>query len=402
MSRRLPRTSFDVTFELVTPAYTGGADPYFCDPLRPPALKSLIRFWWRTMHGSLNQHDLLAKEETVFGSSKQDVGRRFDLRPTRELPALTYDARDKKETGAVHSYMAYGPVLRDKAHGANYLEVPRMHAGSRASFQLLCVQHVEAEVVKALWLLSTLGGYGGRSRRGWGGLSVTADWRKHGLPNFDDASGDVGAAVKTGLRACLPSTVASKPAYPAFSNDALLRLGDAKPTWEAALNEEFTKFHAYRRMLGAVQGHTARSIPVGPDHALRSGWLTGAPAAGTPAPAAAAFGLPLNAKFTSGAKVNVGVGDKATGRRASPLFFKVLRARLDGKVQFFPLALWLPSSPPADVWAYIEQGALRGEHGPLADPGDGAIHSFLDGTAFRHPTGSTVSHPGLGWTKVWP
>lgn len=404
-----PKTSgrLKVRFTLVTPAYSGGAgDASVCDGLRPPALKSALRFWWRTMHGGLTPRDLLAAEEMIFGSHDQSIGRRFRMRPIAPFQAPQHDRAGTVEASDVHAYLAYGPVIRDGALRANVLTQTRMNAGSSAEFELQLHDAARlTELAKGMWLLTLFGGYGSRSRRGWGGLSVEGvNWAEFGLPELEGATKrELLERIGEGLRVCVgtrASSPSTRPSFAAFSTDARISIGEPHDKPESALKTIYDRYFWFRRALGARYGH--KHGHVGPDHALRSSWLTKPPAPGAVAPRGAALGLPLNARFSNKAQVNVGVGDDLKGRLASPVFFKVLKATVAGRGQFLPCALYLPSTCPEELWADVNGHKA----GPLGPPPSQAVTEFFDGP----PSGTSLidyvppnNRPwtGLGWTEVW-
>ena len=85
-------------------------------------------------------------------------------------------------------------------------------------------------------------------------------------------------------------------------------------------------YNRYRRALGRAQSLPGAVGPV--TRNVRTGVLK-TPVKTDVAPLGSAFGLPHLARFTKGPRVDVGVGAHLTGRRASPVFFKVPAAAPD-------------------------------------------------------------------------
>lgn len=65
--------TLEADFRIVTPLFMSGADQAIAE-LRPPSIKGVIRFWWRTLTYSRFNEDLsqLAEQESeLFGSTEQ-------------------------------------------------------------------------------------------------------------------------------------------------------------------------------------------------------------------------------------------------------------------------------------------------------------------------------------------
>lgn len=116
------QAAIDVTFELVTPAYAGGADPNVIDCLRPPTLKALLRFWWRAMNPEMGPTELFEREGEIFGSTKHGQG----LRMVPRGDWSSARAETPKSLSRQQRYLGYGRV-RDEDTGRWYL--PRLPTG---------------------------------------------------------------------------------------------------------------------------------------------------------------------------------------------------------------------------------------------------------------------------------
>lgn len=377
----LASRTIDVTFTLVTPAYAGGADAGTTDGLRPPTLKALLRFWWRTMKPHLSPRALFDAEEQIFGSTRKGQGLRvvpLGKHGGHNTEDKNYSFRDKVPL----YYMAYGAGTQ------------RIRAGQEFAFRLIAPPALSeeqwSEVRIAAWLLSAFGGFGSRSRRGWGSLRVST--------KFDSSLQDphtadnLSAVLSHGLQHIfgkhqLPS---SEPEHTAFSNSARIFVGKSFNSWDKALEKASGDFYSYRKKLGAEHKHAPGDV--GPDHKKRAGWLDRPPSSTDTMPLGSAFGLPHNARFSPRGRgprgsnprnrspqVNVGVGANLTGRRASPLFFKVVG---DGQ-QFAPVILWLPSLfLPQSLSPYVK--IIKENSKPKSQAikynDDKGIKYFLDGS----------------------
>ncbi|MGD9496505.1 MAG: RAMP superfamily CRISPR-associated protein [Armatimonadota bacterium] len=375
----------DVTFELVTPAYAGGADRAKTDGLRPPTLKALLRFWWRTMHPEMGPGELFEAEEAIFGSTSAGQGLR--VVPRAPWPQPTTDAAGTLENDPMHVYMAYGPVAWDSKStadpkrtkegkkGASVIQTERVRTNYRATFGLMprSTSHVDP-IMKTLWLLSAFAGFGSRSRRGWGSLRITSDFEfPSGMP---DPHSDPKNAIPSGLSAVLgPRTnltvdSGSEPHHTAFSPAARVIVGSTVGRPEAAHRAVYEAFRDLRKCLGKDM----RSRQGGQDYQKRRTWLTVLPSDGDEAPLGVSFGLPLNAQFSppSGPRVDLGAGSDLSGRRASQVFMKVIGR---GE-EFAPVVLWLPAVfLPPDIGLYVSVTGKGTRQ--LKYPGHTAVTDFL-------------------------
>lgn len=126
--------------------------------LRPPGIKASLRFWWRALHGHLSLDDLRKQESAIFGSTKgrsrvlirMDVP--IDEKPPIKTPLLPHKTEEFKKSPA--SAFASGVTF-----------------GIRLDFDK---EVISVEKMKNLFILAcTLGGWGKRSRRGFGSVAVT-------------------------------------------------------------------------------------------------------------------------------------------------------------------------------------------------------------------------------------
>lgn len=366
--------AIDVTFELVSPAYAGGAERAQPDGLRPPTLKALLRFWWRAMHPDLAGEALFDAEAAIFGSTSYKRGKDTKGGQGLRVVPVPLGSNWQPETLTPYGpnkqsplfYMVYGADGRRKQGGA-WVGDPRIKAGGTFRFRLVASRLTSqqwAEVLGALWLLSAFGGFGRRNRRGFGSLQIRSGLRA--VPGSSGFEGQVelpdlaacedakalADALEKGLQTLRVPKPATPPLHTAFSKATKIAVGSADVTeWEQTLMTAGGIFYGYRRLLGTVFMHTENDKPMGEDLQRTQGYLSGG--VSTPAPPATkgvVFGAPHNYQFSStkekafyevfGPDDPVGLEDHGQQRRASPLIFKVLKLNNDKHV---PLVIWLPS-----------------------------------------------------------
>jgi len=375
--------TIDVTFELVTPAYAGGADPHVIDCLRPPTLKALLRFWWRTMHAKLQGDDLFRAEERLFGSTRAGQGIR--MVPRGDWGSMRTET--PKRLSPQQRYLGYGRV-RDEDTGRC---LPRLPAGSSCDLRLVpppgADEQARRELHGALWLLSAFGGIGGRSRRGWGSLRVAGDFPDD-LPDPHSGQRALAAGLKTILKGRLTSKM---PRHTAFSANTFVAVHRKDcSTWEQALDAAGRELLRYCQLLGSG----TRSSGKGPDNRWRRFWFDrfieeeqeAVPQGKRQLSGVHYLGLPRNAYYTDEDKTDedrtllVGVGPELKGRRASPLFISIVR----DQARFRPVFLSLPAHfLPSDDDQYEPHVGLSEspQIEALEPPDDRAVTAFFRGNA---------------------
>jgi CRISPR-associated protein Cmr1 len=408
--------SIDITFELVTPAYAGGADISQTDGFRPPTIKALLRFWWRAMYPELSPEDLFAREEVLFGSTQQGQGLR--VVPTSPWHKPSSTPAHSEERDSLHGYLAYGAVSWEQNLKAPVIRTERIDAGQRATFKIILPRRATdqdfQQIKMALWLVASFGTIGSRARRGWGSLRLRGDFFDDSLvdPHSLSTVEEIRQVMRSGLAQILRGRFhkpfpqgKTYPLHSALSRHMVIAISRVNrnpkdAAWRAAMMEAKDSYYKFHRLLG-----TDISLPgvVGPDYLKRKKWLTSPPITDI-APYGTAFGLPQNAMFRSLDRdtVHVGVGSDLNGRRASPIFLKVLCCG-NGCV---PLVLWLPSQfLPDDTKIYARGDSKTKRPGSIFSPvqvdypGEDPIRWFFEGGA------PGIAWRGLfhnGWTKVVP
>lgn len=402
-----------MTFELITPAFAGGAREEKrntpggkftvrpTDGIRPPSLKGILRFWWRAMHPELRGEDLFKREAELFGAAGEAQGLCL-------VPKHQWCLRNHKKAGevikdALWIYFAYGPVAWEKEYqrqeidsqtsrrrkGAVLRLTDELCPSTQATFlvRLPAAAQKKEELIKefqkTLWLVSAFGTLGSRARRGWGSLRLELD--PHWPSELPDPHGgtdcnDTCEKLKEGLQFILGERsniklppITTEPLHTAFSPRTRIAIGPKADNATKALEKAYEEYYKFHRALGAPGPHHGNNV--GADFERRNRWLTTLPQPTDETPYGSAFGLPHNAVFSGNPrpKVEVGVGEDLSGRRASPVFFKVLSC----KGGFVPLVLWLPSLfLPCHLKPYVRSNRGSSE---VKYAGDEAITWFFEG-----------------------
>ena len=140
--------------ESITPMFMYGADGKTPE-LRPASIKGVMRFWWRAIHGNLSLSELKKKESEIFGSTDKKSSFRIRIKhqtlKTENINPLPHKLRNGK------------PIFKMNSFQTNQ------------TFKIIFTGN-NLDLVENLFKLSTiLGGFGQRSRRGFGSIKIVGD-----------------------------------------------------------------------------------------------------------------------------------------------------------------------------------------------------------------------------------
>ena len=343
--------------------------------VRTPTIRGHLRFWWRALHA----HRFAGRPRTLYEEEARIWGRAGDEngggRSQIELRVSVLN-RSEIDAGNVRFQDPGAYALWPARRTGQDQPAPRRCPGLefRLTVSASCADLTQVCDAVRLWIL--FGGYGSRTRRGLGALTVSGDgrgWLPDGT-NEDElvrSLGDLIASCNDSIfrapTGWTPSTV------PVLAGASLLiafpKRCDGMGAWLAALD----RLRDFRQ--GAPNGDPARSRARG-----RSYWpeadmvrlLTGRPGVDhrhaprdehtlPPKWPRAGFGLPIDIRFAPNDRrdeprpVQLLWQEGGTidhNRLASPLIVKPLPVRQG----FLPMALWLNRAEPAGQ-VIAKQGA---------------------------------------------
>ena len=145
--------SITFTCEILTPMFIYGADKYMPE-LRPPVIKSLMRFWWRAVTPNKNKNSLLEEESSLFGGSGDKNAIKSPLR-----------IRLNSNIFSTEEY----PI---KPHKPNENKLKALKRNENFSLTLFSPEIYSEKYTNIFFLSSILGGFGKRARRGFGSVSA--------------------------------------------------------------------------------------------------------------------------------------------------------------------------------------------------------------------------------------
>jgi CRISPR-associated protein Cmr1 len=367
------RQTWDVALQTITPVLGGGTRTRHvdaCDPIRVPAIRGHLRFWWRALHAPAfaSAEALYERESALWGGvNGHDVRRSsVELRVAVARPTATLTNGDIT-AGADDAY-ALWPARREKQRNVP----PAQRWAPKLSFRLTITApadertQMELEHAVRAWIL--FGGYGGRTRRGCGSLTVTADAARWLPPSLTEAAllAWLGKPALEGKAGRANTDVAVLAGAELWTLAMPYKL--AEHAWHTALGwlRDFRQRHDPSAAMPSLQyAREHGSTPAGGRHrpgrsrwpeadkiraqypGLR--WLRARRYNADPVWPRAGFGLPMISTFVDEADkrqfelVWTRPGDREPHERlASPLILKPVALR-DG---FAPLALWLSRAYP--------------------------------------------------------
>lgn len=395
----------EVRLEVITPIFGGSYATRSIDDvdvIRAPSIRGQLRFWWRALYAEQcsSTEELYKRESELWGGAGTDDVRRSAV----EIRICTTQGEEGEvDDSDILPYRKTGAYAVWPARGTDgEPTAPRRKPGTKFSLTLKVPDagNDAIEVRNALraWIL--FGGYGGRTRRGLGSLTVIGDASEWlplapGRESFAKLFGfDIFASNPTGV---------ALGDVPRLGGSALYfeaKVQEAEGAWKGALKwlEEF------RQGISGRENERAREPGVGKEQPNRpsiSNWpeadkirhlmrkTKGHPPRHNEKPAwpRAGFGLPIVGRFQSKRRDD-GPYDEPDSfelrwrrakdeyeRLASPLIVKALPLA-DGT--FTACALWLNRAYPANGKVFLrDKPNSEAPFDLLVAPGDTPRFSAL-------------------------
>lgn len=187
------------TLRFVTPAFLGNAEQD--GQWRTPPIKALLRQWWRVAYaadhprgvpveamrqaeGRLFGHAWLENDRDERGNKV--AARRSEIRlrlrdwSLGDLPASRWESLppirhpEVPQPIAADLYLGYGPVTLHRGQRVPTLKASAaIKSGEHADLHVACPDDEAGRLQRAFTLMDLYGTLGGRSRNGWGSISLT-------------------------------------------------------------------------------------------------------------------------------------------------------------------------------------------------------------------------------------
>jgi CRISPR-associated protein Cmr1 len=386
-SRRgeVARDSFSVEIETVTPILGGAPEPRTIDTvdiIRVPTIRGHLRFWWRALlrDAFATPADLFRAEAELWGKAADDKGGRSSVEIGVEVTRQRQTASGDINMNAPDGYALWPARKGDQ----DVTAAPRRLPGIRTRLCVSAPEAVLADIRNAVLAWILFGGYGSRTRRGVGSLTIAGDEEEQGewLPRLDRpdaviARGQLRQRLNTafGTDVFLPLSSPRAPSFPILAG-AILVIGNFNSSgadaWTQAVGwlRDFRQRENLARQPGTAPRRPGRSRWPEPDK-LRHLFATHSASHpprydAVPSWPRAQFGLPILGQFSNA----TGRGEpppfeltwqdtkgELQDRMASPLVVKPLPV-VGG---FFPCALWLTRGyPPGNVVVVRQAGRAQG------------------------------------------
>ncbi|MFK3861864.1 type III-B CRISPR module RAMP protein Cmr1 [Pseudoalteromonas rhizosphaerae] len=287
---------------LVTPMYGGGVKAGEVDkemPIRTSSIRGQLRFWWRIACGPKDPEELLKQETAIWGGIGDDGA-------TASQVEIKVQTKPVVENDLVKSNQYNGGIKYVFGSASINGTVGWLKDGYEFTLFVHCDDAVKNDVEEALRWWSSFGGIGGRTRRGFGAVSIeNLELINHKHAAFKRADSES------------PRLIFSSKTY-----------NNASEAWKYASERLFE----FRQKPGSGRnnssGKAGRSFWPEPDTLRR---LTGKDANGDHVPkheagnifARAAFGLPITLKLVGkGEPVKTDLKPINNERMASPLILR--------------------------------------------------------------------------------
>jgi CRISPR-associated protein Cmr1 len=251
--------TYRLTFH--TPAFLGNAEQVA--QWRTPPIKALLRQWWRVAFAaSVPAASVVAMRDAegrLFGcvgfeSELDKAGQRGEprrsevrlrLAPAKDstgwrlgtlkswegLEQRPVDHDEVERAGrrvGPHAYLGFGPLTVEGRATVLTKGRAAIQAGDSAELRLAAPEDEVARLVQALSLIDRFGTLGGRSRNGWGSISVAAANDTSALPRGLDTS--LTLPWKQALRTDWPQAIGADDRGP-----LVWQTSDAVPDWKSAM-----------------------------------------------------------------------------------------------------------------------------------------------------------------------
>ncbi|NUN12313.1 MAG: hypothetical protein HUU55_01610 [Myxococcales bacterium] len=394
--------ALNVQFRVLSPLFLGGADQ--AAELREPSLRGMLRFWFRAV-----DPDFRLSESMVFGGVDDDgdgrqsaVWTRFDPLPQspktitwRDIPKDRFTEGSGKM--ARNGLVYLGFPLGMRGNEGRTAIAPGTEFNLRITFALRSDRFTRRHfrgVLAALWAFGHLGGWGMRSRRGFGSTQLVSwgvvpgrvvpaehqEWLADlktlpllgAVTSANEWAGAVGNTLDVfddwlGGWPNAPDDRHKRWFHPHLGETFRVKVdGQGFRSWEEALNRGGRLMQDFRVLLQpdyqSVKDHVV--------YEMRTG---GAPLRQTPT--RAAFGLPLTFRYSSvpGGRAVMFVPflqNTPTDRHASPLLLRIIMIGGRYHAAFIRLVAPMPGTFPA--------AQVSRTHRALAAPSVDVIDTFLN------------------------
>ncbi|MDH5404224.1 MAG: type III-B CRISPR module RAMP protein Cmr1 [Candidatus Heimdallarchaeota archaeon] len=238
--------SLNVTLELNTPFFSKGSGDEI--EFRLSSFKGVLRYWWRAIYNDYTDLKQLRNDEAeIFGSSDQNIGQSKIFLSSKII---------KKQTSNMARFSR-----NSESYGIKYLgyTFPLPQNNWTKYFKEFVVEikiyhNLKGEEVKFLSLINALkafnyfGGFGARSRRGFGSFNIVkiTDERDQDVFTPANSKHELIEQIKVFCKDINLDKKAKMPQYSALSNHTKIYLLESNTDPYELMNSIGVKFQLYR------------------------------------------------------------------------------------------------------------------------------------------------------------
>ena len=164
--------------EVLTPLFLSGANGQDAE-LRPSSIKGLMRFWWRALNGHFTLSELREEEAKIFGCGGEEARRSsFSLRILQDISSVIIEKKQPlpHHTGKENcEYLTKPKSCKGiEKFNSNKCQKGRPISSISSGTFFVELRGKDLERYKNLFEITCiLGGFGKRSRRGFGSVRIT-------------------------------------------------------------------------------------------------------------------------------------------------------------------------------------------------------------------------------------
>ncbi len=153
--------------KLITPMFMYGADGRTPE-LRPSEFKGMMRFWWRAIKAEDNIEKLKKEESEIFGGSGEGQGRsKIKIRVLTEL-----NESDIMDYQPLPHHQENNCPIDFQKRCRKAFKIKAIKPGKEIKIIFFVTQMEFNMIRNFVYLMFILGGFGKRSRRGFGSLEI--------------------------------------------------------------------------------------------------------------------------------------------------------------------------------------------------------------------------------------
>lgn len=381
--------------EVVTPLYMGGCEPKNKE-LRSQSFNGLFRYWFRIGGGSLED------EKRIFGFGGNNARKGLVQIVVKQTSNINFSQCTQMDETELSKGLYYLRNFLDRSGRKKFFQ-PGQQFELIFRFSPLVTEDDIKKFFCSVWLAINLGNFGARARRGFGSIKVNnidgndklydflqfkpcaplKDWvvrnldeirkvlfvkGRENIPCVFDENFEIYLFIKDDFKTKFEDWKSNLP-----------HRKQEESSSENKSNTSVVNFSYYTDLLGAM-GYLLKEFRyLYPDYKKLLLLINGKSTSNSIEMNRIVFGLPINFRFKSNSSITY-IVKNSTGRRASPLWLKILKVsndQLEG-LFIFMKSLFLPESNKINIARKIGEEENKIGSCRNSDKLWDAIREFID------------------------